>query len=115
MRELIKKLWGVAWHMWEHRNNILHNTLTPAKLRKITDMNTRIQYQLTLGNVGLLQRDLNWLQSPGKVLQYDLDLKAQWLESIVLARERFLARRETNHEAMRHQRELMTTWLAGPT
>jgi hypothetical protein len=115
VRELIKKLWGVAWDMWEHRNDILHTTLTPAKLRRIEDLNTKIQRQLKLGQGGLLPRNLHWLQAPETVLRYDLDLKAQWLESIVLARERFLARREINHEAMRNQRELLTTWLAGPT
>jgi len=115
VRELIKKLWGVAWDMWEHRNDILHNTLTPAKLRRIEDMNTRIQDQFELGRDGLLPRNLHWLQAPEKVIRYDFELKAQWLESITLARERFLARREINHEAMRTQRELMTNWLAGPT
>ena len=24
--EIIKKLWLIAWDMWEHRNSILHNT-----------------------------------------------------------------------------------------
>jgi hypothetical protein len=28
MTELIKKLWGVAWDLWEHRNGILHKKET---------------------------------------------------------------------------------------
>jgi hypothetical protein len=31
IRELIEKLWGMAWDMWEHCNDILHKTITRAK------------------------------------------------------------------------------------
>jgi hypothetical protein len=112
VRELIKKLWGVSWDMWDHRNDILHSTITPAKLRKIAKMDFRMRYHFNLGTNGLLPRDWHWLSELTKVLQYDLDVKAQWLASIELARERFDARQELNANAMRTQREFMEQWLA---
>jgi hypothetical protein len=112
VRELIKKLWGVAWDMWEHRNGILHDTVTPAKLRKIIAVNTKIQEEFDMGTIGLLPRDIHWVSQPiTTVLRYDLQVKAQWLESVTLARERYTARNELNHDAMRMQRELMDQWL----
>jgi hypothetical protein len=112
VRELIKKLWGVAWDMCEHQNNILHSTIMPAKLRKIADMDFQIQHQFTIGMEGLLPRDKHWLFEQAKVLKYDLDVKAQWLASIKLARERFYARQELNAYEMRTHRECMEQWLA---
>jgi hypothetical protein len=76
--------------MWEHRNDIKKNTMTPAKLGKIADMDRRIQQQFTLGRNGLLPRNLHWLNTMAKVLRYDIDVKAQWLTSINLARKDFL-------------------------
>jgi ribonuclease HI len=115
-RELIKKLWGVAWDMWEHRNDILHNSDTPAKLRRIAQANLRIEEEFDTGIEGLLPRDKHWILQPMvQVLRYDLIVKAQWLESVALARERFKIRRDASHEIMRNQRELMAQWLLGGT
>jgi hypothetical protein len=89
VRELIKKPWAVAGDMWEHRNNILHSTIMPAKLRKLAQLDLRIRYQFSLGIDGLLLHDLHWLSELVKVLKYDIDVKGQWLASIELARERY--------------------------
>jgi hypothetical protein len=89
VRELIKKLWAVAGDMWEHRNDILHLTITPATLRKIVQLDFRIRYQFSLGIDGLLPHNLHWLSELAKVLTYDIDNKGQALASIELARERF--------------------------
>jgi hypothetical protein len=86
VRELIKKLWVIAWDMWEHRNRILHDTITPAKLQKIEQATIRIQQEFDTGIAGLLPRDTHWVpQLIAIVLHYDLDVKAQWLESVALA------------------------------
>jgi hypothetical protein len=112
VRELIKKLWGVAWDMWEHRNGILHDTITPAKLRKIAYTNIGIQEEFDTGIEGLLPRDIHWVSQPiAIVLRYNLEMKEQWLESVALAQTRYTARRELNHAAMRMQQEFMEQWL----
>jgi hypothetical protein len=95
-------MWDM-WDMWEHRNNILQNTMTPAKLGKIADMDRRIQQQFTLGRNGLLPHDVHWLNTMTKVFRYDMDVKAQWLASINLGRERFLAQSELKHAAIQTQ------------
>ena len=112
VRELIKKFWGIAWDMWEHRNGILHDTITPAKLQKIAQADIRVREEFAIGIIGLLPRDLHWVSQPiAVVLRYDLQVKAQWLESVALARERYTARHELNHATMRMQRDLMDQWL----
>jgi hypothetical protein len=35
---LIETIWAISWDMWDHRNGILHNTIIPAKQRRIDDL-----------------------------------------------------------------------------
>ena len=39
---IIKLLWQIAWDMWDHHNNILHDNDTNATLLGITALNTQI-------------------------------------------------------------------------
>jgi hypothetical protein len=113
VRELIKKLWGIAWDMWEHRNGILHADITPAKLQQIEQANLRVQNEFDTGPGGLMARDTHWvLQDIGTILRYDLETKLQWLESVALSRARHAARSELTYAAMQNQRDLMERWLS---
>jgi hypothetical protein len=54
---LIKKLWDIAWDLWEHRNGILHessNVVSQNELcildRKIMDVFSRLQSIVLLAN-----------------------------------------------------------------
>jgi hypothetical protein len=40
--EIIKKLWLIAWDMWEHRNGILHNTENVHSQTQEVQLNKKI-------------------------------------------------------------------------
>ena len=42
VKQLILQLFNISWDMWEHRNGIKHNTLTPEKRRKLHTLDTTI-------------------------------------------------------------------------
>ncbi len=80
---LIKKLWDVAWDLWEHRNGILHeaeNVVTGSELRrlnrKVCDAYKRLQQlQLSAHNRHLLVTKLS------RLLKTDKVYKETWLSN----------------------------------
>ena len=114
VQALIKKVWEVSWDMWDHRNKVRVNTVTRADLREIEHLNDQITEHFSEGTLGLGPQDHHWFDKPLlHVLGYDLDHKAQWLESVELARTRFDNRHEDEAPSIRRQRELMEAWMLG--
>jgi hypothetical protein len=67
MIELIKKLWGVAWDLWEHRNGILHkketqiqNHLLSQELQQLWEHQRRIRLEFKKGHPTSLAQLLQW-------------------------------------------------------
>jgi hypothetical protein len=76
----------------------------------------QIIYQFEEGAAGLGQKDHHLLAKPlVHVLDYDLDHKSQWLDSIALARIWFVNWHEVESPSIRHQREFMASWLSDGT
>jgi hypothetical protein len=77
--------------MWEHRNGIKYNTVTPAKLRELRVLNNRIKMELDLGPRQLLPCDQRWFKHSIYILTttYTTVQKAQWLASVANARMRW--------------------------
>jgi hypothetical protein len=109
---LIKKLWEVSWDLWDHRNEVRLNTLSPINHRILEDLNAQISAKFNTGIAGLGHREHHWLDKPkAHVLGYDKEHKAQWLASLDLARARFINRREFAASSLRKQRKMMDAWL----
>ena len=112
VKSLIRKVWEITWDMWDHRNDVRLKTLSPVHRREIEFLNEWNTAEFALGTDSLGYRDHHWLDKPlDHVLEYDRDHKAQWLESIYLARERHTNRREFAASSLRQQRETMAAWL----
>jgi hypothetical protein len=67
MIELIKKLWGVAWDLWEHRNGILHkkdvqvqNVILSQEIHQLWEHQKRIHLDYKKGQPTLLTQLLQW-------------------------------------------------------
>jgi hypothetical protein len=67
MTELIKKLWGVAWDLWEHRNGILHQKETQAlhfllsqELQQLWAQQARLRLETKKGHPTSLAQLLQW-------------------------------------------------------
>ncbi len=111
MTALSRKLWLVAWDLWEHRNGILHaqtNTISDKKLqavnRKVTVLFSKYQQILTatiekyLFSVPLQQ-----------LLMKDFHYKEEWiniLESVLQSKEV-----QISEGAMNRMRGVMRRWL----
>jgi hypothetical protein len=106
LQALVKKVWEVSWDMWDHRNEVRTTTITPAG-RETENLNEQIIEQFEEGAAGLGQKDHHLLAKPlAHVLGYDLDHKSQWLDSIALARIRFVNRHEVESPSILTSRSL---------
>jgi hypothetical protein len=110
--QLIIQLQNVSWDMWEHRNGILHNTMTPAKLRALARLDDSIQEEYSAGTHRLLPRDHRWFDKPIEtVLGYPFQEKEQWLSSVLYARIRWRHRRDVARASLDASRRVLRNWL----
>jgi hypothetical protein len=116
-REILKKLLSVAWDMWRHRSGILHDTDTSAKQRWNQELSTAVQAQFDLGTTTLAPRHQHWLadKTLSHILDYEPQLKRQWLESVELARESYDRNTSRAHRSNQAQRNLLRSWLIPPS
>jgi len=86
---LIKKLWDISWDMWDHRNQELHSGGIEHQQILHLAVDDQI-HQAYEGGAQQLPRDaLHLIQTPkATVLQYPLELKQLWLESVHVAQKR---------------------------
>jgi hypothetical protein len=101
---LIRKLWQVAWDLWEHRNGYLHEKEDNLISKQV---NKGIQDQLKLGYCEL-DRQTQALFSRGlaAILRKPLDIRQQWLRRVKAARNRL-----QTQSGFAAERRLMTQWL----
>ena len=115
VQALIQKVWSVSWDMWDHRNAIRLDTITPAQLRERAATNRRIVEEFALGpeNIGI--QDHHWFAKPlAHVLKYDPAHQSQWLASVELARYRHANAHEFEASSLRHPRDFMIAWTRRP-
>jgi hypothetical protein len=114
--QFILQLFNVSWDLWEHRNGIKHNTVTPAKRRKLDAVNALIRDEFVTGPTQLLPRDRRWFaESPDSLIQkYSLVEKNQWLASVACARWRCTRRRSILQATQEAQRHAFHLWLHPP-
>jgi hypothetical protein len=106
---LIRKMWQVAWDLWEHRNGYLHeaeNSLISQQVNRDIDR----QYQLGFHTLDRETRTL-FRSEVSKVLQKPLEIRQQWLRRVQAARTK-------SHNAqggLCKERKLMANWLGRAT
>lgn len=111
MAKLQRKIWHIAWKLWEHRNDILHNRGGRAHRQEIEDTNTAITGEWEKG-IDTLPAKYNGLfrGTLQERLEYAHKRKLQWLSSVWLARQKVDGRltlpASTNTAVVRY-----TRWL----
>lgn len=105
---LIRKLWEVAWDMWEHRNGILHNKEQSIILNHL---HAQIREEFQRGSTDL-SRDAQALFRPGLagILSKPVEVKQQWLARIQLAREKAASYLSLG-SAFQQERRGLAQWL----
>jgi hypothetical protein len=100
---LIRKLWQIAWDLWEHRNGFLHaheNSLISHEVNK------EIRNQFEVGYMDLdKQTRALFLPDVYSILQKPLDIRQQWVRRVLAARDKDGGTYQT-------ERRLMANWLA---
>jgi hypothetical protein len=113
--ELIKKLWGIAWDMWEHRNGILHQQDNEIVRLSTHHLHVKVSdaYQLLRSMALTPLRTLKkkhtdhlkaWLVQAKAILHRRL--RAEWVR-----RSNIRQRLASNSTLIRQLRSSMRTWL----
>ncbi len=106
--ELIKKLWDVAWDLWDQHNEALHNDTIN---RDILDShaNDQIRNIYQHGSTTLPRDALHLIRAPlDAQLQKPLATKLLWLQSVQAAQD---CKKHHEHGAMTGEQRLMRSFL----
>jgi len=111
MRKLIQQMWELQPQLWEHRNNIEHNEMTPAKQQKLEVMMARARDELQVGYTDLQRQDHHLFAKPEVVLSMTLSDLTLWLQEVGLARRVVDDVRIRKQEQVARSRAVMHAWL----
>jgi hypothetical protein len=111
---VIKKLWDVAWDLWEQRNGFLHQAEYQETLHNVANLNSEIRFQLRQGSSNLPRRMQYLFEcEPGELLNTSIRHRQQWLRNVQAARMMENARHAAQDQSMAASRQLMRAWLEG--
>lgn len=111
---VIKKLWDVAWDLWEQRNGFLHDAEYRATLHNTASLDSEIRFHFWQGASHLPQ----WVQylfegSLSELLTTSVRHRQKWLKSVVAARAMANERQALQDQSLAASRQLMRAWLNG--
>ena len=109
---LIKKLYDIAWDMWEHRNHILHAKENEEVLHNMTLVDSEITFLWRQGYGNLPARE-HYLFSGSleDLLQSSVRNRQTWLATVNSAHAMGDIRREVSNARTAASRQLMHDWL----
>ena len=105
--EILKKLWNIAWDLWEHRNGYVHTDLQPAK--KIEQMEKAVRQEFHLGSATLAVGDQPlFSKTIDQLLKSPYEAQQAWVDLVQAARQRACRR---DRAAYRGERSFLRGWL----
>jgi len=104
-------MWELQRQLWEHRNNIEHNAMTPAKQQQLEVNMARARDELQVGCADLQRQDCHLFAKPDVVLSMTLSDLTLWLQEVGLARRAVDDVRIRKQEQVARSRAAMHTWL----
>jgi len=106
---LIQKLWDISWNMWDHWNKELHSGRQAQQQIIHSAVNDQIVEAYASGAQQLPRDALHLLHSPiVTILEYPLDSKQLWLESIHVAQQ---CRQQHEFGRYHSEQRFMVMWL----
>ena len=73
LRGLLKQVLDIPWQMWEHRNSILHGTLTNRDQAELENLQQTVREEFAKGRRGLHQMDHNKLTNREWLLEQNIE------------------------------------------
>jgi hypothetical protein len=114
MVAVIKKLWDVAWDLWEHRNGFLHDAEYQETLYNMANVNAEIRFQFERGCEKLPQRVRYLFEGNlSELLTTSVQHRHKWLATVTAAREMADERQALQDQSLAASRQLMRAWLDG--
>jgi hypothetical protein len=111
---IIKKLWDVAWDLWEQRNGFLHDRENQETLHNMVNIDAEIRFQFRQGHRNLPRRVRYLFEGDVEdLLNTSIHSRQQWLASITAARAMANERQAQQDRGMAASRQLMRAWLEG--
>ena len=111
--EIIKKLTKVAWDMWDHRNDILHNDgANFHKKMEVSEADVMIRAEFNTGKTNLLTADKFLLRSFCTKMKLDLQEKKKWLQDVAGARAAWVAK-QNEPPSFNVECQCMHEWRTG--
>lgn len=106
LSSLIRKMWQIAWDLWEHCNGYLHNKEDNLISQEV---NRQLEYEFDKGTKQLRQSTRALFAGGLEVLRKKpLEIRQQWLRRVTVARERD---EEAFLETFQTERQAMSRWL----
>jgi ribonuclease HI len=114
--QLLLKLWGVAWDLWEHRNQVLHQHNSSSSPAEVQALNTRISTLYTSLVGQHLPQDQYLFHDPlDRILKKTNSGKKEWIHQATAAmrmkRQQVYASRASERTVHR-MRACLATWLS---
>jgi hypothetical protein len=114
---IIKKLWQVAWDLWDHQNKVLHekeNSVMQSHQRQLDHLVTATYQRLSTYVIAQSDQYLTRLPLP-QLLIKEYEYKKAWLmqadAALCITRRNQWRDRQPPHIMMRGMKRLMTRWL----
>jgi len=104
--ELICKLMQISWDMWNQRNDIIH----ASDSNQLEYLNRQIRFQFHMGSESLSQP---WWLTDSTVeqsLQWPVNTKRQWLESVTLSRSAYHNCLQRRQQEGRAKQQFLQRW-----
>ena len=99
MAKLQIRIWEIAWLMWQHRNNFLHNDGTTIHFRELAAMNRAIrrEYRLTGNGLPATYQHL-FRGNVEDLIKASITMKQDWLRSVWVARDHHTPTQERSRD-----------------
>ncbi len=114
LRKMITQVWDISWTMWEHRNCILHKTMTPRKQAHLENLRQKVREQFADGTHGMAMKDRHYLDPTKKewALEQDLEDTSIWLKSVRISRGLHTrTKSQATPLGVVRQQQIMHAWL----
>lgn len=86
---LIKKVWSIAWDMWQHRNQVKHAPQSEHFLQAQAALDICLRKEYATGWERLLRKDYRWFRRDIELLLVESnEWKHKWIASVTQARLR---------------------------
>jgi len=97
--DLQNRIWRIPWHMWSHRNHVLHQNGTTIHQEESQAIDSEIQLEYNWNRQHFLMHHTRLLDRPvASILALNINDKKQWLTSVYSARNAYY---ESNHDTNR--------------